>query len=148
MWKMVTLPDVIEELVLRVLGKLGQVKQFQHQRLYAHKHASITYFCLEFIPGGLVDVGMPHLLIAVQLLAFTEGALQIVHVNDASVQQLERVRTKSFSSQTSWEKQHRQRHHTYPQRDNLLLMITVSQFMLHNTESSHSIPRTVSWCRT
>ena len=26
-----TLPDVNEELVLRVLGKLGQVKQFQHQ---------------------------------------------------------------------------------------------------------------------
>ena len=87
----------------------------------------------------LVNVGVPHLLIAVQFLAFTEGALQIVHVNDASVQQLERVSTKSFSSHTSWEKQRSDRHHAYSQSDNLLPIITVAQFLLNNTARDYMV---------
>ena len=36
---------------------------------------SVTNFCLEFTPGWMVDIGVPHLLIAVQLLACLEDTL-------------------------------------------------------------------------
>ena len=35
-----------------------------------------AYFGLEFTPGGLVDAGVPHLLIAIQLLPRPEDTLQ------------------------------------------------------------------------
>ena len=35
-----------------------------------------VYFGLEFTPGGLVDVGVPHLLIGIQLLLRPEDTLQ------------------------------------------------------------------------
>ena len=41
-------------------------------------YVAFPHLCLQFTPGWLVDAGMPHLLIAVKLLACPEDALKAV----------------------------------------------------------------------
>ena len=47
-----------------------------------------TYFGFEFSPGGLVDAGVPHLLIAIQLLPRPEDPSQGVRDDGVHVEML------------------------------------------------------------
>ena len=53
---------------------------------------SVTNFCLEFTPGWMIDVGVPHLLIAVQLLACLEDTLLVIWGSDSGFENLGRGR--------------------------------------------------------
>ena len=61
----------------------------------------LPYVCLELTPGWVVDVGMPHLLIAVQLLACLENALLALWGSSSGIEQLGScVKMESCSSHT------------------------------------------------
>ena len=47
-----------------------------------------VYFGLEFTPGGLVDAGVPHLLVAIQLLPRPEDTSQGVWDNSVHAEKL------------------------------------------------------------
>ena len=89
-----SLPDVNEQFVqpeLRIPCKLEETMLLlgcDSEQLVPCTNS--TDLVPEFSPGGLVDTGVPHLLITVQLIACLEYTFQTVWHNDICVDQLGR----------------------------------------------------------
>ena len=71
--------------IYKSLHKLGH-------KYYIHALVSVTNFCLEFTPGWVVDVGVPHLLIGVQLLACLKDSLLAIWGSGSGFENLRRGR--------------------------------------------------------
>jgi len=67
-----------------------------------HTLVSVTNFCFELTPGWVVDVGMPHLLIAVQLLTCLEDTLLAIWGSDSVFESLGRVRIFCAGHKSAW----------------------------------------------
>ena len=82
---------------------------------------SVTNFCLEFTPGWVVDVGVPHLLIGVQLLVCLEDTLLAIWGSGSGFENLRRGRI-CCAVHTAW----RNKNVYKGGQTKLGLMITVS----------------------